>query len=206
MHDPQTLPDGLPVPTDDGGASHLLHAAVADVSLVCTSGETVRLRTVCERPTVLFFFPRTGVPGQPPGPGFEGESWDQIPGARGCTPQSCGFRDLYEQIAATGVQLLGLSTQTSEFQSEFKRRNRVTFDYLSDSDLRLATAMRLPIFEFPIASGGPNRLFKRMAWFVDQNQIQHLWYPVFPPDQNAAQVLGWLTTTRRRASPTPCRD
>jgi peroxiredoxin (alkyl hydroperoxide reductase subunit C) len=149
------------------------------------------------RGAVVFLYPRTGVPGQPQNRGFNGEDWDTIPGARGCTPQSCGFRDLHAEFQALGVGVFGVSTNTPQHQLEFKSRNRVPFEFLSDSRLDLVRAMRLPTFEFPVESGGPTTLIRRMAWFVEQDaagtsRIAHVWYPVFPPDQNAAAVLAWL--------------
>ena len=141
---------------------------------------------------VLFFYPRTGEKGRSAGP-----EWDLIPGARGCTPQSCGFRDLHREFGALGVAVAGVSTQTSEYQREFVERNHVPFDLLSDADLRLTRALRLPTFEFPVPGGGPTTLIKRMAWYCEGGRIAHVWYPVFPPDKNAETVLAWL---RQRAS------
>lgn len=191
-HDPHVLPANLPVPIDDGRARHLVGRPLPRTSLRSTSGEWVDLSTLGDQPTVLFSYPRTGVPGQAPSRGFQGEDWDEIPGARGCTPQSCAFRDLHAEFAALGVRVLGLSTQSSSFQSEFKARNHVPFEYLSDVDLALVSALSLPTFEFPVESGGPNTLIARMAWFVHRGHIEQVWYPVFPPHENASQVLAWL--------------
>src|SRR3954463_14758920 len=130
--DPRELPPDLPVPEDDGATIHLLHARVADVTLPATSGVDVSLREVTREPCVLFFYPRTGVPGQPPHPGFHGEEWDSIPGARGCTPQSCGFRDLHAEFGRLGVRVVGVSTNTTEHQHELKARERMPFEFLSD--------------------------------------------------------------------------
>lgn len=209
-HDPTVLPAGLPVPEDDGAALHLLGAALPDLELPDTGGGRVRLSKLGE--AVLFFYPRTGVPGQAPNPGFAGEEWDSIPGARGCTPQSCGFRDLHAEFAGLGVRIFGVSTNTSEHQREFKQRNRVPFEFLSDSAMALTRAVGLPTFEFPVESGGPTTLLKRMAWYVTPDaggvaRVRRVWYPVFPPDRNAAEVLAW---TRRRAKvkvrPVEARD
>lgn len=198
---PYALPDGLPVPTDDGGAVHLRYAALPDLALPTTAGAALSLQRGLGR-AVLFFYPRTGVPGQPPNLGFHGEDWDSIPGARGCTPQSCGFRDLYGEFRALGVEVYGFSTNTTEHQREFKIRNRVPFEFLSDSGLQLTRTLRLPTFDFPVESGGPNTLIRRMAWYVEPDgagvmRIAKVCYPVFPPDRNAAVVLDWL---RRRAA------
>jgi peroxiredoxin len=192
MHDPQLLPPNLPAPVDDGRARHLSGARLPKLNLRATSGATIDLQMLTERPTVLFFYPRTGVPGQPPNLGFAGESWDEIPGARGCTPQNCAFRDLYAEFASLGVQVFGVSTQTIEHQSAFKARNHVPFEYLSDAGLFLVTALSLPTFEFPVESGGPNTLIARMSCFANRGRIEKVWYPVFPPNEDASRVLSWL--------------
>lgn len=198
VSNPHTLPPELPVPEDDGAALHLHGAEVARVSLPATDGREVDLRELASRPAVLFFYPRTGVPGQPPNLGFKGEEWDSIPGARGCTPQSCGFRDRHGEFAALGVRVLGVSTNTTEHQREFKSRNHVPFEFLSDSGLALTRAMRLPMFAFPVESGGPNTLIRRMAWYCEgaSPRIRKVWYPVFPPDKNAETVLAWVRQRR----------
>jgi peroxiredoxin len=185
--DVYTLPRDLPVPIDDGAADHLRGAVVPSLTLASTSGSGVDLAALAARPAVLFFYPRTGEPGQP-----AGVEWDLIPGARGCTPQSCGFRDLHGEFRALGVAVAGVSTQTTAYQREFVERNHVPFDLLSDADLGLTRALGLPTFEFPVASGGPTTLIRRMAWYLDRGRIRHLWYPVFPPDRNAETVLAWL--------------
>ena len=138
-------------------------------------------------PHVLFFYPRTGVPGEPPG-----ETWNRLPGARGCTPQSLGFRALHAEFQRRGVEVFGVSTQTTEYQRAFRARESIPFHFLSDADLALARGMKLPTFEFPVASGGPTTLLRRMGWFIDTGVIEELWYPVFPPDQHARRVLDWL--------------
>jgi peroxiredoxin len=189
--DVYTLPSNLPAPVDDGAADHLRGATVPPVLLPATSGAAVDLAVLTAAPTVLFFYPRTGEKGVPAGP-----EWDLIPGARGCTPQSCGFRDLDGDFRALGVRVVGVSTQTTTYQREFVERNHVPFDLLSDAALRLTRALRLPTFEFPVASGGPTTLIRRMAWYADGGTIRHVWYPVFPPDRNAATVLAWLRTQR----------
>ncbi len=192
--DPHTLPENLPVPIDDGACDHLADAPLPPLALPCTNGSSLNLAQLCSRPTVLFFYPRTGIPGHPPSLGFQGETWDSIPGARGCTPQSCGFRDLYSQFQSLGVNVYGVSTNTTTFQFDFKTRNHIPFEFLSDSSLWLTRAMRLPTFEFPETSGGPTTMLQRMAWFADKGRISKIWYPVFPPDKNAATVLKWLNT------------
>ena len=145
------------------------------------------LAETAQRPAVFFFYPRTGEPGKAAGP-----EWDAIPGARGCTPQSCGFRDLDREFTKLGVSVFGVSTQETDYQREFVTRNHVPFELLSDRDLLLTRALRLPTFEYPVEGGGPTTLIKRMAWFVARGSIERIWYPVFPPDRNAETVLAWL--------------
>jgi peroxiredoxin len=189
--DVSTLPRDLPAPIDDGAADHLRGRVVPSLVLGSTSGAAVDLAALAAGPAVLFFYPRTGEQGRSAGP-----AWDLIPGARGCTPQSCGFRDLHDEFRALGVTLAGVSTQTTAYQREFVERNHLTFPLLSDADLALTRALRLPTFEFPVAGGGPTTLIRRMAWFLEGGRIARVWYPVFPPDTNAATVLAWLGTRR----------
>jgi peroxiredoxin len=186
------LPADLPVPRDDGACDHLPGAQVPSIRLVSTAGREVDLAKVAARPAVLFFYPRTGEPGKPAGP-----EWDAIPGARGCTPQSCGFRDRHREFLAAGVTVFGVSTQETAYQRAFVQRNHVPFELLSDADLVLTRALRLPTFEFPVAGGGPTTLIRRMAWYLDRGRIEHVWYPVFPPDRNAETVLAWLAERAR---------
>ena len=189
--DVYTLPPDLPVPVDDGAAEHLRGAAVPPLALPATSGRVVDLAELARQPAVLFFYPRTGRAGQ-----SAGRDWDLIPGARGCTPQSCGFRDLHAEFRALGVTVAGVSTQTTEYQREFVERNHVPFDLLSDAELRLTHALTLPTFEFPVPGIGPSTLIRRMAWYLEGGRIAHVWYPVFPPDKNAEVVLAWLRGRR----------
>jgi len=185
--DVYTLPPGLPVPVDDGAADHLRGAAVPALALQATSGRVVDLAVLARQPAVLFFYPRTGQAGK-----SAGRDWDLIPGARGCTPQSCGFRDLHAEFGALGVTVAGVSTQTTAYQREFVERNHVPFDLLSDAELRLTHALTLPTFEFPVPGIGPATLIRRMAWYLESGRIAHVWYPVFPPGKNAEVVLAWL--------------
>jgi peroxiredoxin len=190
--DLHTLPPNLPPPVDDGACDHLAGARVPSVRLQSTAGRWVDLAEIAERPAVLFFYPRTGEPGRAAGP-----EWDAIPGARGCTPQSCGFRDLHREFVTRGVSVFGVSTQAPAYQREFGERNHVPFEILSDRDLALTRALRLPTFEYPIEHGGPTTLIKRMAWYVERGRIERIWYPVFPPDRNAGTVLEWLRERAR---------
>jgi peroxiredoxin/ribosomal protein S18 acetylase RimI-like enzyme len=208
-NDPTALPPALPAPIDDGAAAHLRGRRLPDLALRSTAESdgpspadlSLGDPDAIGRRAVLFFYPRTGVPGQPPSLGFSGETWDSIPGARGCTPQSCGFRDLHASFDRLGVRVWGVSTNTTHHQREFKYRMHVPYELLSDSRLELTRAMSLPTFEFPVESGGPTTLLHRMAWYVEHDaagvmRIRHVWYPVFPPDRNAAELLSWLTARR----------
>ena len=181
------LPPNLPPPADDGACDHLPGSRVPSIRLVSTGGGVVDLAEAAQRPAVFFFYPRTGEPGKAAGP-----EWDAIPGARGCTPQSCGFRDLHREFTKLAVSVFGISTQETGYQREFVTRNHVPFELLSDRDLSLTRALRLPTFEYPVERGGPTTLIKRMAWFVERGSIEKVWYPVFPPDRNAEMVLAWL--------------
>jgi peroxiredoxin len=176
------LPADLPVPQDDGAARHLAGARLPDLALAATDGVQVNLARLQGR-TVVYVYPRTGDPnaGTPDG-------WNAIPGARGCTPQSCGFRDHFAELKRLGVaQLFGLSTQTTAYQREAVERLHLPFAILSDADLALTRALNLPTFVFD-----GMELIKRMAWVIDQGRITQLFYPVFPPDRNAEHVIAWL--------------
>ena len=182
LHNPMVLPDDLPIPQDDGAARHLTGAALPDLALPATDGSDVNLARLDGR-TVVYVYPRTGRPGQPLPDG-----WDGIPGARGCTPQSCGFRDHFAEMKRLGVaHLFGLSTQTTDYQREAAERLHLPFAILSDAGLKLTRALRLPTFEVDGMV-----LIKRMAWVIDDGVITKVFYPVFPPDRNAEDVVAWL--------------
>jgi peroxiredoxin len=186
------LPPDLPIPVDDGGCDHLPGRPLPGIALASTRGRAMRLDEIAAQPVVFFVYPRTGQFGVP-----AGSEWDAIPGARGCTPQACGYRDLYREFLAQGIQVFGISTQTTMYQREFVERNHVPFELLSDADLALAGALRLPTFEYPVVSGDGSTLLKRMAWYADRGRIEKVWYPVFPPDRNAETVLEWLRARAR---------
>jgi peroxiredoxin len=185
-HDPTVLPPDIPAPEDDGGARHLPAMKVADLALPATSGAAVNLARLAGR-TVLYIYPRTGVPGVDLPPG-----WNDIPGARGCTPQSCGFRDHFADLKGLGVShLFGLSTQGTDYQREAAERLHLPFAILSDAGLSFTRAMRLPTFTVVGMT-----LLKRMALVLDDGVIANVFYPVFPPDRNAAEVVAWLRDHR----------
>lgn len=186
-----SLPEHLPVPTDDGAADHLPRALLPAVGLRSTQGSMVRLSEL-SGPTVLFFYPRTGRPDE-----TAPENWDQIPGARGCTPQNCSFRDTFSRFQAHGVTVYGVSTQTTDYHHELRERLHLPYHVLSDAELALTRAMKLPTFEYPVKAGGPSTLIKRMAWYCDGARVRRVWYPVFPSNTSAQVVLAWLDAQAR---------
>ena len=172
----------IPKPTDDGAASHLAGMHVPTIPLPATDGTVVDLSAL-KGLVVVYTYPRTGIPGidNPPG-------WDLIPGARGCTPQSCSFRDHFAELKALGVtSLFGLSSQDTAYQREVAERLHLPFAILSDEHFKLTKALCLPTFQ---TSG--MTLLKRMALVIRDGKIEHVFYPVFPPDQNASDVIAWL--------------
>ena len=189
MHNPNVLPAGIPAPQDDGGARHLKGMRLPDLALAATDGARVNLSKLKGR-TVLYIYPRTGRPGVDLPTG-----WDAIPGARGCTPQSCSFRDHATDLTRLGVaHLYGLSTQDTAYQQEAATRLHLPFALLSDEHLQLTTALKLPTF---VTSGMP--LLKRMAMVIDDGVITYVFYPVFPPDKSAEEVVHWLKESGTRA-------
>jgi peroxiredoxin len=181
-HNPNVLPPNIPAPQDDGAARHLAGMKLPDIGLPATVGPAVNLSRLKGR-TVVYIYPRTGVPGQDLPTG-----WDAIPGARGCTPQSCGFRDHFGELQRLGVaQLYGLSTQDTAYQQEAANRLHLPFAILSDDKLAFSRALKLPTF-----SVDGMTLLKRMALVIDDGVISKAFYPVFPPDKNAEEVIAWL--------------
>lgn len=177
------LPDDLPEPTDDGGADHLPGTRLPAVTLPATDGSTVTLHD-CEGRVVVYAYPKTGRPDRDVVP----DGWDEIPGARGCTPEACGFRDHHDELRDRGVSaVFGLSVQSTDYQREARDRLGLPFELLSDADLEFADGLGLPTFE-----AGDERLLKRLTLVVDDGRIEHVFYPVFPPDEHAAEVRDWL--------------
>jgi peroxiredoxin len=186
IHDPNILPAGLPVPQDDGAARHLEGRKLPSLTLVATDGSEVDLAALSGR-TVVYIYPRTGRPGQPLPDG-----WDAIPGARGCTPQSCSFRDHFAELKELGVaHLYGMSTQDSDYQREAVERLHLPFAILSDARLHFTLALGLPTF----AIDGMT-LQKRMVLVIDDGVIMKVFYPVFPPNESAGVVAAWLRASR----------
>ena len=175
------LPDNLPVPEDDGACAHLKGMNMPAVALASTSGSKVNLGF--EGGTVVvYFYPMTGRPEAPPMVG-----WNEIPGARGCTPQSCSFRDLHSDLLGLGVKVYGVSSQSSDDQKEAIQRLHLPFELLSDERFELTSALMLPTFEYQSL-----RLIKRLTLIIINGSIRKVFYPVFPPNENAANVMAWL--------------
>jgi peroxiredoxin len=179
----------IPAPNDDGAARHLVGLFLPAVSLPATDGRRITLAD-CAGRTVVYAYPRMGKPGQI----ALVDGWDEIPGARGCTPQSCAFRDHFAELSAAGAAgVFGLSTQDTAYQAEAVERLHLPFPILSDEKLELAKALALPTFEVANTT-----LLKRLAMVIDDGRITQVFYPVFPPDRNAGDVLAWLKDNKRR--------
>jgi peroxiredoxin len=172
----------LPVPVDDGAADHLLGGEVPSLSLPSTLGGQLELAEAARALLVVYVYPRTGRPGEP-----LPEGWDEIPGARGCTSQSCAFRDHVQDLAAYGASVIGISAQSTDDQSEFAEREHIPYPLLSDSDLQLADWLGLPTFEV-----AGMRLYRRLTFIASEVRIEKVFYPVFPPERNASEVLAWI--------------
>jgi peroxiredoxin len=179
------LPEGIPAPTDDGAADHLHGMRLPSVPLTSTSGDTVDLSSL-SGVTVVYGYPMTGRPDTELPRG-----WDEIPGARGCTPQSCSFRDHYSELRDLGARVFGLSTQSAGYQQEAVGRLQLPFELLSDERLAFAAALGLPTFEVDGTT-----LLKRLTLIIEDGRIEKVFYPVFPPGKNAEEVLAWLRQAR----------
>lgn len=181
MKDLYKLPDNLPIPVDDGACDHLCGASIPSTSLMATSGECINLSALTGA-VVVYFYPMIGRPDSPPLVG-----WNEIPGARGCTPQSCAFRDHYPELKGFTSNIFGVSSQPLEDQKEAKARLDLPYELLNDSEFTLTDAMRLPTFEYMNL-----RLIKRLTVISVNGIIQKVFYPVFPPNQNANDVFEWF--------------
>jgi len=175
------VPTDLPIPLDDGATDHLVGLEVPRLVLDSSEGP-VDLAALAAELAVLYVYPATGIPGRP-----SPDGWDAIPGARGCTPQSCAFRDHAGELAELGTRIAGLSAQLLEQQIEFARRENMPFPVIADPRLELGEALGLPTFEFAGAT-----LYKRLTLVLEAGRVTHLFYPVFPPDRNPAEVVAWL--------------
>lgn len=187
MSDYLQLPDDLPAPLDDGAADHLPGRAVARLVLPATSGHDVALDRLGDGPAIVYVYPLTGRPDV-----ALPENWDSIPGARGCTTEACDFRDHHAELLAAGATaVFGLSSQDRAYQRELVARLDLPFAMLSDADLTLAQTLALPTFEVD-----GTRLYKRLTLVLAGGRIEHVFYPIFPPNAHASEVLGWLRERR----------
>jgi len=198
-HDPTQLPASLPHPVDDGAASHLPGMTMPALELPSTDGSVRRVDVVpagSER-FIIYAYPMTGVPGVELPPG-----WDDIPGARGCTPESCGFRDHAAELSGLGAAVAGLSTQSTPYQQEVVSRLGLPFPLLSDASLALTNALRLPTFEIETGAlhdgAGVKTLLRRLTLVVRDGRIEKVFYPIFPPDKHADEVVAWLAENPAR--------
>jgi peroxiredoxin len=182
-YDPTQLPENLPVPTDDGAAAHLEGMKLPSIALPSTDGKHVDLGST-KGTLVLYVYPKAGRPGGAAPP----PEWDATPGARGCTPQSCAFRDHHSELKDLGADVIGLSTQTTEEQIEFVKEHHLPFPLVSDSGFAFAKELNLPTFTFDDTT-----LLKRITLAADDGVITKVFYPVFPPDKNAEEVIGYLS-------------
>jgi peroxiredoxin len=178
----EQLPANLPEPTDDGAAAHLIGVAIPSIRFTATTGLELDLAELAAQRSVLFIYPRTGQPGVALPAG-----WDEVPGARGCTPETIGFRDHESELGDLGVSVYGFSSQDPAYQAELAERLGTRFPILSDVGLRLAEALTLPTFEI-----AGMRLYRRLTLVLSAGRVEHVFYPVFPTDTHAAQVLEWV--------------
>jgi peroxiredoxin len=189
MTDYTTLPSGLPAPEDDGAAAHLPGLALPPITLTASDGAQVNLAALGAGRSIIYLYPLTGRPGTD-----LPEGWDAIPGARGCTTEACNFRDHYDDLHEAGAaRVFGLSSQSPAYQAEVVQRLHLPFSMLSDERLQLADALGLPTF----AAEGHPRLFSRLTLVATNDRIEHVFYPIFPPNTHAEQVLDWLHTNAR---------
>ncbi len=179
------LPADLPVPVDDGACAHLPGKRLPDIALLATSDQTVNLRRRAGL-IVLYAYPMTGRPGVALPAG-----WDAIPGARGCTPESCGFRDWHAEMRRLGAEVFGMSTQTSDYQREVRDRLQLPFELLSDESFAFIDALSLPTFTVDSM-----RLVRRLTLVCLSGIIEHVFYPVFPPDRHAEEVVAFLKSRK----------
>jgi peroxiredoxin len=178
----EQLPNDLPVPRDDGAARHLPGLEFPRLTLPATTGDAVDLSTVGSPRAIIYVYPMTGRPGVP-----LPTDWDLIPGARGCTPESCGFRDLHAELMSAGAEICGLSSQSTAYQAEAAARLNLPFPLLSDERMALGAALRLPTFTVDGMV-----LYRRLTLVARDRRVEHVFYPVFPPDRHAEEVLAWL--------------
>ena len=180
------LPPNLPVPKDDGGCRHLPGMTMPSVWLMSTSNRRVDLGKLTAPRTIIYCYPMTGQPGK-----ALPDGWDDIPGARGCTLETCSFRDLHTELTKLNTGVYGVSVQSTDYQQEMVTRLKVPYEVLSDENMEFARALRLPTF-----TAGGMTLIKRLTLVVRAGRIEHVFYPIFPPDKHADDVLAWLKAHR----------
>ena len=176
------LPQNLPIPKQDGACDHLLNTKIPDISLLTQDGNFLILNRTDTFRLVIYCYPMTGHPKRP-----LPDNWDNIPGARGCTPQTCSFRDLYDQIIVQNAVPIGLSTQSVEDLKEMTVRLKIPYDVVSDQQLLFASALKLPTFSI-----GDKKFIRRLTLIIEKSVIKHFFYPIFPPDKHINEVLEWL--------------
>jgi peroxiredoxin len=176
------LPNNLSKPHNDDGCTHLLDSSIPDISLPTQNGNLLKLKRLDTFRLVIFCFPMTGHPDRP-----LPDNWDMIPGARGCTPQTCSFRDNYDELIKINALPIGLSTQSTEDLKEMTTRLHVPFDIVSDQQLLFTSSLNLPTFSI-----NDKKFIKRLTLIVDQSVIKHVFYPIYPPDKHIFEVLNWL--------------
>ncbi|MGG4091524.1 peroxiredoxin [Paenibacillus lautus] len=185
MAEREFAPGHIVMPEDDGMVAHLSGLQIPSISLNATDGSTVDLAE--GGLTVVYVYPRIS-----PAIGGTLEGWDAIPGARGCTSQSCTFRDHFIELKGVGVKrLFGLSTQSTDYQKEAVERLHLPFPLLSDDSLALSRALELPLFEV-----GGMTLIKRLTLIIENGRVEHVFYPVFTPERNALDVIAWLSSRK----------
>lgn len=182
------LPDDLPRPLDDGGVDHLLGMKLASAALASVSGRDIDLSSHADGWLVLYVYPLTGRPDR-----SMPDGWEMIPGARGCTPQSCAFRDHNDELRALNATVVGLSVQDTEYQAEMVERLHIPYDVVSDADRTFGKLMHLPTMTVEMSPTENAILYKRLTLIAHAAVVRHVMYPVFPPDQNATDVVHWLT-------------
>jgi peroxiredoxin len=181
------LPPDLPVPLDDGACDHLTGKPLPPVKLVSSSGRTVDLSNLSGL-TVIYIYPRSGADNS-----VLPDNWDSIPGARGCTPQSCSFRDHQNELVELGARVFGLATQSPEYLRSEVERLELPFELLSDQHLAFKTALSLPVLDVQAAG---MTVLKRVTLICNDQEIIKVFYPVFPPNKSAEEVIEWLRARR----------
>ncbi|VAW52529.1 Alkyl hydroperoxide reductase subunit C-like protein [hydrothermal vent metagenome] len=181
MKDLYQLPEGLPVPVDDGACNHLEGAPFPSMLITVTPHATYDFSKE-KGINIIFFYPMIGHPDSLPMTG-----WNEIPGARGCTPQALSYKNYFRQITKLGVRLFGASSQALKEQNDAIDRLKLPFELINDSSFLLSNALKLPTFQF-----NEIKMIKRLTLVVVDGVIKKVFYPVFPPNKNVDDVIVWL--------------